>query len=172
MSLSNPKLAATKDGLFRRWVMGPIIRQLTQGTSPHKVAQAIAFGITLGIFPIIGTTTLLSLMVGIPLQLNQPILQAIKTFAVPLQWALILGFYRLGEALFQATPVSLSIPTMMSEFTAAPGSFFIKYGMTALYGVTVWCLLAPLLIAAIHFTSKPLISKMAKQLNRTRPTHD
>ena len=111
-------------------------------------------------------------MVGIPLQLNQPILQAIKTFAVPLQWALILGFYRLGEALFQATPVSLSIPTMMSEFTAAPGSFFIKYGMTALYGVTVWCLLAPLLIAAIHFTSKPLISKMAKQLNRTRPTHD
>ena len=62
MSLSNPKLAATKDGLFRRWVMGPIIRQLTQGTSPHKVAQAIAFGITLGIFPIIGTTTLLSLM--------------------------------------------------------------------------------------------------------------
>ena len=145
-------------------ILRPIRQQLTQGTSPHKVAQAIAFGLTLGIFPIIGSTTLLTLAFGIPLQLNQPILQVFKTLATPLQWVFILGFYRLGERLFQATPVSLSIPTMLSEFGEAPLPFFMKYGLTALYGVAVWCLIAPFLIAALHFAIKPLIQRFARTL--------
>jgi hypothetical protein len=162
--------ARSPGGMVRRWMVRPIARQITQGISPHKAAQATAFGFTLGIFPIIGATTLLTILVGIPLKLNQPILQAFKTLAVPLQWALILGFYRLGEWLFQVPPVSLSIPTMVSEFSEAPRAFFLKYGMTALQGVAVWCLAAPVLIALIHCTSKPLIVKMARQASRKLPT--
>lgn len=161
------RTASGRAGLFARWIRRPIRQQLTQGTSPHKVAQAIAFGLTLGIFPIIGSTTLLTLAFGIPLQLNQPILQVFKTLATPLQWAFILGFYRLGEWLFQATPVSLSIPTMLSEFSEAPLPFFMKYGLTALYGVAVWCLLAPFLIAALHFSIKPLIQRFAQTLSQS-----
>ena len=161
---SAARSASGREGLFARLILRPIRQQLTQGTSPHKVAQAIAFGLTLGIFPIIGSTTLLTLAFGIPLQLNQPILQVFKTLATPLQWVFILGFYRLGERLFQATPVSLSIPTMLSEFGEAPLPFFMKYGLTALYGVAVWCLIAPFLIAALHFSIKPLIQRFARTL--------
>ena len=161
---SAARSASGRESLFARMILRPIRQQLTQGTSPHKVAQAIAFGLTLGIFPIIGSTTLLTLAFGIPLQLNQPILQVFKTLATPLQWVFILGFYRLGERLFQATPVSLSIPTMLSEFGEAPLPFFMKYGLTALYGVAVWCLIAPFLIAALHFTIKPLIQRFARTL--------
>ena len=156
----------TQEGLFVRWVLRPIKQQLTQGTSPHKVAQAIAFGLTLGIFPIIGSTTLLTLAFGIPLQLNQPILQVFKTLAGPLQWATILVFYRVGEWLFQATPISLSIPNMIAEFSEAPLPFFMKYGLTALYGVAVWCLLAPFLIAILHYSIKPLIQRFAQSLDK------
>ena len=161
---SAARSASGREGLFARLILRPIRQQLTQGTSPHKVAQAIAFGLTLGIFPIIGSTTLLTLAFGIPLQLNQPILQVFKTLATPLQWVFILGFYRLGERLFQATPVSLSIPTMLSEFGEVPLPFFMKYGLTALYGVAVWCLIAPFLIAALHFSIKPLIQRFARTL--------
>ena len=83
-----------KPSFWRRWVLNPIVKQLTQGTSPAKIAQAIAYGVTIGIFPIIGSTTLLSILIGIPLKLNQPILQVFKSLATPLQWTLVLGFYQ------------------------------------------------------------------------------
>ena len=159
---------AVKPTFWRRWVLNPIVKQLTQGTSPAKIAQAIAYGVTIGIFPIIGSTTLLSILIGIPLKLNQPILQVFKSLATPLQWTLVLGFYRLGEILFNAPHVSLSIPKMMERFFAEPGPFFRDYGMTALYGIAVWCLIAPLLLAAIYFTSRPLIQTLAKQVTRKR----
>jgi len=151
---------------WKRWVIKPIAQQLTQGTSPHKIAQALAFGLTLGIFPIIGSTTLLALLVGIPMKLNQPVLQAFKTLAYPLQWMFVLGFYRLGEMLYGAPHVSLSIPKMMERFFTEPGPFFRDYGMTAVYGITVWCLMAPALLLALYAITRPLIQSLAAQLAR------
>lgn len=151
---------------WKRWVLQPVMQQLTQGTSPHKIAQALAFGLTLGVFPIIGSTTLLALLVGIPMKLNQPVLQAFKTLATPLQWMSVLGFYRVGEWLYGAPHVPLSIPRMMERFFAEPGPFFRDYGMTALYGITVWFLLAPAILLALYAITRPLIEGLAAQLAR------
>jgi uncharacterized protein (DUF2062 family) len=161
-------VSAPRPSPWKRWVVQPIVQQLTQGTSPPKIAQAVSFGITLGIFPIIGSTTLLSLLVGVPMKLNQPVLQAFKTLAYPLQWSLVLGFYRVGEMLYGAPHVSLSIPKMIQRFFAEPGPFFRDYGMTALYGITVWCLIAPLLIFLLHVITRPLIQGLADQIQRRR----
>lgn len=159
---------APKRSLFYRWIIRPVVQQLTQGTSPRQIAQAIAWGITVGIFPIIGSTTLLSLIVGIPLKLNQPILQVFKTVATPLQWALVLGFYRAGEALFNAPHVSIHIPSMIERFFAEPGPFFRDYGMTALYGIAVWCLVAPLLIVGIRVGGQFLVEGLARKLQKDK----
>lgn len=75
------------ESLWRRWVMKHVIAQLTQGTSPGKVAQAIAFGVTIGLFPLLGTPTLISLAVGILMKLNQPVLQVFRELTYPLQLA-------------------------------------------------------------------------------------
>jgi uncharacterized protein (DUF2062 family) len=64
---------------LHRWLVRPVVQQLTQGVTPPKIAQAVSWGVTLGIFPIIGSNTLLTLMVGVPMKLNQPVLQAFKT---------------------------------------------------------------------------------------------
>lgn len=157
---------APRRSLFYRWVVRPVVQQLTQGTSPRKIAQAIAWGLTLGIFPIIGSTTLLSLIVGVPLKLNQPILQAFKTLATPAQWALVLGFYRAGEWLFSAPHVSIHIPSMIERFFAEPGPFFRDYGMTALYGIAVWCLVAPVLIIGLRTVSQALVERVARKMKR------
>ncbi len=152
-----------KPSAWRRWVLVPIKQQLTQGTQPAKIAQAIAFGVALGIFPIIGSNTLLTFLVGIPLKLNQPVLQVFKTLTYPLQWTLLLAFYRAGEWLFNAPHVSIHIPSMIERFFAEPGPFFRDYGMTALYGVVVWCLLAPVILAILYFSTKPLIERLAQR---------
>ncbi len=155
-------MTEARPSLWRRRVVNPILLQLTQGTNPGKIAQAISWGVTVGVFPIIGSNTLLALLVGIPLKLNQPVLHVFKTLAYPLQWTLLLGFYRAGEWLFNAPHVSIHIPTMMERFFAEPGPFFREYGITALYGIAVWCLVAPAILAAIYFTTKPLIERLDK----------
>jgi hypothetical protein len=43
MSAPAPK----RESWWRRWILKPIITQLSQGTQPRKIAQAIAFGVTL-----------------------------------------------------------------------------------------------------------------------------
>jgi uncharacterized protein (DUF2062 family) len=161
VTASSPALEK-RPSLVQRWIIRPIVQQLTQGVSPPRIAQAIAWGITLGIFPILGSNTMLTLAVGVPLKLNQPILQVFKTVAYPLQWTLLLGFYRAGEWFFGAPHVSIHIPTMMKRFFEEPGPFFRDYGMTALYGIAVWCLIAPLLLALLYGISKPLIERLAR----------
>ena len=159
-----------RESLWRRWVVKPVVAQLAQGTTPGKIAQAIAFGVTTGVFPLLGTTTLLALGVGILLKLNQPVLQVFRELTYPLQLATILLFMRAGESLFGAEHVPLSIPMMMERFFANPGQFIAEFGMIGLYGVVVWLLLAPLLIGVVYFISKPLVEKLSKHLNFT--SHD
>lgn len=162
MSREETSTTVAKDSLWRRWVLNPIFQQLTQGISSAKIAQAIAYGMTIGIFPIIGSTTFLTVLVGIPLKLNQPILQVFKTLVYPLQWAFLLAFYRVGEWLFHAPHVTINIQHMMQRFFAEPIPFFRDYGMTALYGIAVWCLIAPFLITLIYLMIKPLIERLAR----------
>lgn len=159
-----------RESLWRRWVVKPVVAQLAQGTTPAKIAQAIAFGVTTGVFPLLGTTTVLSLGVGVVLKLNQPVLQVFRELTYPLHLASILLFMRAGESLFGAEHVPLSIPMMMEQFFASPGKFMAEFGMIGLYGVVVWLLLAPLLIGVVFFVSKPLVEKLAKHLNFSK--HD
>ncbi|MCF7787215.1 MAG: DUF2062 domain-containing protein [Prosthecobacter sp.] len=159
-----------RESLWRRWVVKPVVAQLAQGTTPAKIAQAIAFGVTTGVFPLLGTTTVLALAVGFMLKLNQPVLQVFRELTYPLHLASLLLFMRAGESLFGAEHVPLSIPMMMERFFASPGQFMADYGMIGLYGVVVWLLLAPLLLGVVYFISKPLIEKLAKHLKFAR--HD
>lgn len=157
-----------RESLWRRWVVNPVIAQLTQGTSPSKIAQAIAFGITTGLFPLLGTTTIVSLAVGIPLKLNQPVMQVFRELSYPLHLATILLFMRAGESLFGAEHVPLSIPVLMERFFADPGQFLADFGMIGLYAVVVWLLIAPLLLGIIYFISRPIIEHLSQRLTRSR----
>ncbi|OYW73463.1 MAG: hypothetical protein B7Z37_21475 [Verrucomicrobia bacterium 12-59-8] len=159
-----------RESLWRRWVVKPVVAQLAQGTTPAKIAQAIAFGVTTGVFPLLGTTTLLAVAVGFVLKLNQPVLQVFRELTYPLHLASLLLFMRAGESLFGAEHVPLSISMMMERFFASPGQFMTDYGIIGLYGVVVWLLIAPLLIGVVYFISKPLIEKLSKRFNFAR--HD
>ncbi|WP_395717534.1 DUF2062 domain-containing protein [Prosthecobacter sp.] len=160
--------AVQHESLWRRWVLNPVLTQLTQGITPAKIAQAIAFGVTIGVFPLLGTPTLLSLAIGVPLKLNQPVLQVFRELSYPLQLATVLLFMRAGETLFGAEHVPLSITMLMERFFAAPGQFLAEFGMLGLYAVVVWLLISPVLFGAIFFISRPLIERLAQHLPRAR----
>ena len=93
-------------------------------------------------------------MVAWRLKLNQPIIQLVNYSSYPLHLICLLPFYRAGETLFRQPHVPIfSVSELVARFKAGPLQFFADYGMVGLYGVTVWCLVAPFVIAAIYFVA-------------------
>lgn len=64
--------AGVRERWWRRWLVAPVVKQLTLGTTPEKIAWTISLGVVLGVFPIMGSTTLVCLLAGWLLRLNQP----------------------------------------------------------------------------------------------------
>ena len=87
---------------FRRRLARPIIELLRQGVTPEKMALSLALGVALGVFPVLGTTTALCALVAFIWRLNLPAIQIVNYFVYPLQIALLIPFFRLGEKLFGA----------------------------------------------------------------------
>lgn len=164
----NPAASANGDtpvpeGRWRRWVVNPVTKQLNQGSSPEKLAWTIAFSVTLGIFPIMGTTTMMCLLFGWLLKLNQPLLHIFKTFTYPLHLALILVFIHVGQKMHGVPPITDSIPQMLVRFQQDPMQFARDFGLAAWHGITAWLLIAPPLTLAIRFISLPLIKPLVRR---------
>lgn len=145
---------------FHRWIIRPIANQLTQGTSPKKLAWSISLGVNLGIFPIMGSTSLVCFIVGHLLRLNQPILHLFKTFSYPLHLGLILVFIRFGQHLNGVPPIRFSIPQLLARFKEDPAQFARDFGIAALHGIQAWAILAVFLIPLLYFISLPLLKKL------------
>ncbi|MGQ0502716.1 MAG: DUF2062 domain-containing protein [Panacagrimonas sp.] len=154
---------------WRRRLLAPVVAQLRQGTTPQRIALSVAAGVVLGIFPILGATTLLCALVAAGFRLNQPVIQAVNYLIYPAQIALLFPFYRLGEKLFRQPPVPIaSLSALIERFWAGPQQFFIDYGMVALYGITVWMLLAPVLFGLFYMVLIGPLRRLASRLPRRR----
>jgi uncharacterized protein (DUF2062 family) len=90
------------EGFLYRKLVRPLVDLLRQGVSPEKIALSVALGVTLGVFPVLGSTTALCALAAFALQLNLPAIQLVNYFVYPLQIALLIPFFRLGEKLFRA----------------------------------------------------------------------
>jgi len=81
---------------------------LGEGMSSDKISLSIALGVALGIFPVLGSTTLLCAIAALVLRLNLPAIQVVNYLVYPLQLILLAPFYGAGSWLFsdQRLPVS------------------------------------------------------------------
>ena len=153
----------TKPSRFHRWVIRPIAKQLRQGTSPEKLSWSVSLGLTLGIFPIMGSTSLVCFAVGHLFRLNQPILHLFKTLSYPFHLALILVFIHIGQRLNGVPPLAFSIPQLLTRFKDSPAQFARDFGMAALHGIEAWALAALILIPLIRLISLPLLKKLIRK---------
>jgi uncharacterized protein (DUF2062 family) len=156
-------------GFWRRRVVDVMLAQLRQGITPQKIALTLALGIVIALFPIMGTTTALCLLVGVALKLNQPIIQLVNWIAWPLQIPGIYFFVRVGEWLTHSPQVSFSISALLVAFKDSPVRFLKQYGMTGLRGVLAWALIAPAVAALIYLLTLPLLKRMRLGLTTLAP---
>ncbi len=146
---------------FQRRVLEPILNQLRQGTSPRKIALSIALGTTIGIFPILGSTTLLCALAAFILKLNQPSIQLFNYLASPIQIITIPLFVRMGEWIFRADPMSFSVTALKDQFLLNPVQFMEKFGLSGAHGIAAWFLVAPAMAFTIYCITHPLLKTAA-----------
>lgn len=158
--------AAAPASWWRRRILAPVAAQLYQGITPEKIALTLALGGVLAIFPILGSTTILCGLAAAVLRLNQPVIQLLNWLCYPLQLALLIPFYRAGEFL-GAPHLQLSIPQLVERFKAGVWQFIADFGLIALGGVGVWCLVAPPLAMLIYLAMRPALRALARRSSGT-----
>ncbi len=143
--------------MWQRRVADPIVAQLTQGLTPHKIALTVAIGSAIAMFPILGTTTLICLLIGIVMKLNQPIIQAVNYACTPLHLTFIFYAFRWGERLFGAAHTRLQFRSMMRLLHEHPIDFLTTYSMTAVHAIVIWAVLVPFWAITIYYITLPIM---------------
>ena len=161
--------------LFKRLaarVRSVVVGQLVQGVTPKALALTISLGMVLGIFPILGSTTLLCGLAAWGLKLNQPVIQVINfVIAYPLHLALLIPFYAAGQALFGQPAMALSIVGLTRELHhLGVMGFVTMYGLVALRGIVVWALIAGPAAWLIYRAVRPILERLAQRRGGLLPT--
>jgi uncharacterized protein (DUF2062 family) len=128
--------------LWRRRVVAPLAAQLRQGVTPRALALALALGLTIGAFPVLGTTTVLCALVAAGLRLNQPAIQVANYAAYPLQLALLLPFFHAGAWLFGATPVPFTLGEIRAAVAADALGALRRYAGANVRAAAAWAVVA------------------------------
>ena len=148
---------------WQRHVIDPIAAQLTQGITPEKISLTLAVGSALALFPILGTTTLLCLLAGILLRLNQPIIQMVNALCTPVHLPAIYFMVRLGTWMFQVPSEHLGIRMMNHMLWDDPREFLEKFGMTAIHAIAAWMIVAPVWVLVVYAISLPVLKEALRR---------
>ncbi len=152
-------------GWLRRRLLDPTAALLRQGLSPSGLAWSMAVGLALGIFPVLGTSTLLCAVAGYSFRLNQPALQLVNYLAYPLQMLLLIPFIRVGERLTGQAPLALSLPALLHGAKADAMGTLASLGSRILPACFAWALLALPAMVLLALVLRPVFTALA---TRTR----
>jgi uncharacterized protein (DUF2062 family) len=151
-------------GFIQRKLVRPIIDLLKQGVTPEKMALSMALGVTLGIFPALGWTTALCAIAALALRLNLPAIQIVNYFMYPAQIALLIPFFRLGEWVFRAPRLAISVPQIYAMIHASVWNAIRLLWTTTWHAIVVWCVVAPVVTGIVYIILTPVLRRVLRRL--------
>jgi uncharacterized protein (DUF2062 family) len=112
------------------------------GLSAEKLAFSVTIGIIAGLFPVIGTTTLLSLLLTLLFRQNLLIVQSVQWLMALFQLLLIIPFMRLGTWLMNNPELQINIDHIKLAFEPGILEGIKTIGTMHLYGILGWIVIA------------------------------
>ena len=134
-----------------------IIQVLKQGLSPRKLALTFSLGLVLSMFPVVGTTTALTLLFAYLFRLNYVIIQLINWLAAPVCLALMIPFTHLGQDIFGDEESRISIDELMKAFDNGLIQGFRQVLQYQLYAILGWAVSALPSLAVLYFICLQLV---------------
>lgn len=167
---SSAKPVDPRNGFWQRRLIDPIARQLTQGVTPSKITLTLSLGSVCSLFPFLGFTALLNLLVGLLLRLNQPIMQTLNQLLTPVHLVMILIYVRTGEWIWGANEDRFSVVDMVQSFAELSlMEFLSKFGWAGIHALTAWTITAPLVFGALYYALRPIINRLASRSPKEDP---
>ena len=149
---------------LRRRIVRPVIDLLIQGITPEKVALSLVVGLMLGIFPVLGSTTLLCTLAALVFRLNLPAIQLVNYLVYPLQLAFVVPFMRLGARIFGGEAVRLSLQQMLQAFRADSWQALKYLWVWGLQAVGAWTIIVPPAAILVYFVLSRILRRVAASL--------
>ena len=139
---------------------------LQQGISPEKLALGLAFGVTLGIIPLMGATTLLCFLAALAFRLNIPFVQLVHYVISPLQIILYIPFLRWGTDIFSKQHFHYTFEQIRHMIANNLWDAIRTLFYMNMYGLLLWLLIAPSLFALSYFGGLFFIRKVSHKFNK------
>lgn len=138
-------------------IIAPVLALLKQGVTPEKVAAAIAAGVILGLFPVLGSTTILCAIAAAGLGLNLPLIQLVNALVYPLQLILLIPMLEWGQRLFGAPALPLTLERLYQMIRASIWVTISTLGAATARAIVVWTLASCLVAPLIYVLTLPLL---------------
>jgi len=151
-----------KDWLHHKLIR-PFLDLLKQGVSPEKIALTIALGISLGVVPVLGSTSALCGIVALRLRLNLPAILAVNWAVYPLQIALLIPFLRAGAWLFRVDGPKLTVVQILSMIRTSVWHTIVTLWSATLHALVVWAIAGAIATALIYVVSLVVLQRFWKR---------
>jgi uncharacterized protein (DUF2062 family) len=152
---------------YRRFAL-PIFALLRMGASPQTLAWSVAVGVLIGINPILGSTTLLSLAVASLFRLNIPASQIGTHVVYPLELLLVLPFIHWGTRVFHLAPLPLSAAALARMAQHSPFELVRQLWLWEWHAFLLWLVVAIVMIPLLVAMLTPLLRKLLPRIERGR----
>jgi uncharacterized protein (DUF2062 family) len=148
---------------LRTKLLQPLLAFLKQGITPQKLAWSIAIGFVIGIFPMIGLTTVLAFLFAFIFRLNIAATQLVNYAVYPLQILLIIPFFQVGAWAVGEKEVFFSLDDLLKTFSNNIFLALQTLGWAVLYAVLAWFVIAIPLCLGIYSLCFSIFSKFLKE---------
>lgn len=146
---------------FKRRLLDPLLALLKQGVAPDRLALCVAIGVTVGLIPILGVSTLLCAAIALAFRLNLPAMQLTQAVMAPLQLLLIVPFVRMGEWMMHAAPQPVSISAGLALMKQGIWHTVLVLKDAILHASVAWIVVSPVSIYVLYRLLRPIFSRAA-----------
>jgi hypothetical protein len=147
---------------FHNRIGKPILNLLKKGITPEKLSFTMACGVVIGIFPVLGSTTLICTAIAIVWRLNLPAIQLANYLVYPLQIVLLIPFIRFGAFIFQVDPPPLSVQELSALFQQDFWGTIVYFFDSLVHAVVAWFLVCAPVFPVLYFVFVPIFRKFRR----------
>ncbi|MHB1021989.1 MAG: DUF2062 domain-containing protein [Acidobacteriaceae bacterium] len=151
-----------------RKVVFPLLMLMRQGASPEKLAWSLAIGIAIGINPLLGSTTIASLLITYLLRLNLVAVQLANHIVYPLELLLVIPFIRIGEHLFHGDRMPVTPEMLLHMARKAPWETTKLLWQWEWHALVIWAAISIVLIPFTALALTPILHHLTETALRHR----
>lgn len=153
---------------IHRKVIQPFIELLKQGITPERIALTIALGITLGVTPVLGSTSLLCTLAALTLRLNLPAIQLVNGLVYPLQLTMIVPFLKVGAWMFRAEAPAVSVTYLFTLIKTNVWNAIATLWTATMHALVAWLVFSLLGTALLYAVLVPVLRRLWRRV-KTAP---